>query len=76
MAQITNPNWAPRFPWALLHGEQNTKSFRKKTTKHFPGLLSSCYNVLELLVLASFTHEYKTTVSGMTVPEKESEGLI
>lgn len=48
----------------------------KKKTKHFPGLLSSCYNVLELLVLASFTHEYKTTVSGMTVPEKESEGLI
>lgn len=36
MAQITNPNWAPRFPWALLHGEQNTKSFRKKNNKTLP----------------------------------------
>ena len=45
-----------------------------KQTKNFPGLFSSCYNVLKLLVLAFFTHEYKTTVSGMTVPELE--GLI
>ena len=35
MARITNPNWAPSSSWALLPGEQNTKSFRKKN-KNLP----------------------------------------
>lgn len=73
IAQITNPSWAPNSPWALLLGEQNTKSFRKKISQ---ACFSSCYDVPELQVLAPFTHENKTTVSGpqgMIVAEKESE---
>ena len=51
-------------PLGLSSLESKIPSHLGKKTKTFPGLLSSCYNVPELLVLASFTPENKPQSQG------------